>query len=123
MEQSDEMEKIIRLALIKIGIKCDLKGYFYLTKAIKLVIDDPLLVFDMKSVYKKIAQIYKLKDCYRVEANVLNAINYMFESHGIEGINALFKMEILKSDRKPNVAEFIQLICEYYSLGLYNDAN
>ena len=123
MEKNDEIEKIIRLALIKMGIKCDLKGYLYLTKAIKMVIDDPLLLFDMKSVYKKLAKIYNVKDSYRVEANVLNAISFMFESHGVEGINALFKMEICKIDHKPNVTEFIQLICEYYSLGLYKDAN
>ena len=122
MEKLSEMERVIRLALIKIGIKCDFIGYTYLAHAAKMVVDEPMLVHDLKSLFAKVAKLCNVKNPFRVEANIQNAINYTYNNRGFSGINDLFGMEVCGAEHKPTIAEIVKLISEYYLLGLYEDA-
>lgn len=120
-EEQVEREKVIKLLLIRVGIKCDFVGYTYLSHSIQLVLDNPKLLYDLRALSTIVA-----KDCgepnpFRVEANIQNAIKYTYSKKGFEAINELYGMQVLRSDHKPTTAELINLCAEYYRLGLYKN--
>lgn len=117
----NEIEKIVKLTLIRIGIKCDLVGFSYLAKAIEFAIEDPMQVYNLKGLFADVAKFYNVKNPFRVEANIQNAITFTFNSKGFGVFNDLFKMDVIKGNYKPTTAEVIKLIAEYYEMGLYKD--
>jgi len=117
--QSNQVEKIVKLALIRIGIKCDLVGFSYLSKAIELVIETPSKLYNLSKLFDEVAKIFNVKNPFRVEANIQNAITQTYNTKGMGGINDLYKMKIFNEKYKPTTAEVINLIVEYYSLGIY----
>lgn len=122
MKENDEMQRVIRVTLIRLGIKCDLIGYSYLADAIQLVAQEPTLTYDMQKVFQSVAEKYSAKSAFRVEANIQNALTQAFNTKGFGYINKLYGMEILKPKYKPTTAEFIKLVAEYVNLGLYKSA-
>lgn len=119
--QANEVEKIVKLTLIRIGIKCDLVGFSYLSKAIELVIRTPSKLYNLSKLFDEVAAIYSVKNPFRVEANIQNAITQTFNTKGLQKVNDLYKMKIFDEKYKPTTAEMINLIVEYYNLGLYKD--
>jgi len=119
MEDCSEIEKIIKLTLIRIGIKCDMVGFVYLEKAIEFVIESPFYVYNLKDLFKKVAEYFGVQNSYRVEANIQNAISATYDLRGFDAINEIFHMEVFEPKRKPSTAELIKLIAEYYKLKLY----
>lgn len=117
--QTKEMEREVKLALIRIGIKCDLVGFSYLCKAIELVIDTPAKVYSLTKLFDEVAELFGVKNSFRVEANIQNALSATYNTRSFAGINDLYKMKIFDEKYKPTTAEVINLIAEYYSLGLY----
>lgn len=120
--QTNEIEKIVKLALIRVGVKCDLVGFSYLSKSIELVIKNPSKLYNLSKLFDEVAEIYHVKNPFRVEANIQNAITQTYNTKGLDGINDLYKMQIFKDKYKPTTAEVINLIVEYYNLGLYKDS-
>ena len=114
-----EIEKIIRLALIRLGIKCDTLGYNLITLATVKVIENPKLTSNQTQLFTLVSKEVKTLTPFRIEANILNAITYTFRKNGLVTFNELFGMEIMKGDYKPSTAEFLRLLAEYYNLGLY----
>lgn len=121
MQKDNEVEKIVKLALIRLGIKCDLVGFAYLAKAIEYVIETPSKLYNLSKVFDDIAKLYQLKNPFRVEANIQNAITQAYNTKGLQGINDMYKMEVFDEKYKPTTAEVINLIVEYYNLGLYKN--
>lgn len=120
---TNEVEKIVKLALIRIGIKCDLVGFSYLTKSIELVIETPSKLYNLSKLFDEVAKIYNVKNPFRVEANIQNTITQTFNTKGLQGVNELYGMKIFDEKYKPTTAEMINLIVEYYNLGLYKDVD
>lgn len=123
MSEVNEIEKVVKLALIKIGIKCDLVGFSYLSKAIELVIETPSKLYSLSKLFGEVAAIYNVRNPFRVEANIQNAITLTYNTKGFSAINELYNMNIMDKKYKPTTAEVINLIAEYYSLGLYKTAS
>ena len=119
MATKNEVERMVTITLIRIGIKCDLVGFSYLTKAIEYVIEDGKLAYNLKSLYAKVANDFSVKNPIRVEANIQNAITFTYNTKGFESFNQLFGMEVVSPIHKPSTAEFIMLVAEYYNLQLY----
>ena len=117
--QTNEVEKVVKLALIRIGIKCDLVGFSYLSKSIELVIATPSKLYNLSKLFDEVALIYHVKNPFRVEANIQNAITQTFNTKGLQAVNDLYGMKIFDEKYKPTTAEMINLIVEYYNLGLY----
>lgn len=115
----NEIEKVVTITLIRIGIKCDLVGFSYLEKAIEYVIEDGKLAYNLKSLYSKVADAFDVKNPFRVEANIQNAIAFAYNTKGFDSLNKLFGMEVVATSHKPSTAEFIMLVAEYYNLQLY----
>ena len=120
-EEQKEREKIIKLLLIRVGIKCDFVGYTYLSRSIQLVIDNPKLLYDLRALSAIVANECGEPNPFRVEANIQNAIKYTYSKKGFESINELYGMQVLRPDHKPTTAEMINLCAEYYRLGLYKN--
>lgn len=115
----NEREKILKLMLIRIGIKCDFVGFTYLLYSVEFVIDQPNLLHDFHTLFSKVAERCGLESAFRVEANIQNAIKYTHLKKGFGAINELFGMEVLRPNYKPMTAELIKLCAEYYHMGLY----
>ena len=83
MENRSEIEMIIKLTLIRIGIKCDMIGFVYLEKAIEYVVESPFFVYNLRNLFKAVADFYGVKNPYRVEANIQNAIRATYDLRGL----------------------------------------
>ena len=122
MESKTDMQRIIKLTLIRLCIKCDLVGFSYLVQSIEIAIEQPMLVYNLKKLFAIVAQRCNVENPFRVEANIQNAITLTYNTKGFSSINEMYGMEVFKSNYKPTTAEIIKLVAEYYNLGLYKDA-
>ncbi len=114
--------KIIKLTLIKIGIRCDLDGFEYLRKAIEFVIESPDLIKNVcTNLYPMVAKCFENTTASRVERSIRHAIAVTAEEHSFGYLNEMFKTLIYGIDEKPTARELIRLIAEYYLMGLYKD--
>lgn len=118
----NELEKVITITLIRIGIKCDLVGFSYLAKAVEYVIEDAKLAYNLKLLYQKVADDFEVKNPFRVEANIQNAITMTYNTKGFDSLNSIFGMQVVLPGHKPSTAELITLVAEYYNLQLYKNA-
>lgn len=121
MEENKEIQRIVKLTLIRLGIKCDLVGFSYLVHAVEIVIQQPMLVYNLKKLFAIVAKKCNVENPFRVEANIQNAITLTFNTKGFSSLNDLYGMEVFKPKYKPTTAEFIKLVAEYYTLGLYKN--
>ena len=72
-----------------------------------------------KGVYSKVAEKYGVSfSC--IERDIRHSIEATFLDRSFLEINQMFKLNIFTIDDKPTAGEFIQLIAEYYHLGLYS---
>ncbi len=122
MEPLSEKTKIIKLALIRLGIKSDYIGFDYLEKAVEYAIDEPNAVYNVKKMFTKIADQLKTTNAQQIESNIQNAINTTYNNRGFDSINDLFGLQIIKPDHKPTVGELIKIVSEYYLLKIYEHA-
>lgn len=114
------MRKVIKLALLRIGIRCDLIGFCYLSYAIELVILEPDLIHCLcKDLYVRISQKFDVKKDNCVERSIRHAIENTYTTKSFSELNKMFSMQLYTIDDKPTAGELIRLISEYYSLGLY----
>ena len=121
MEDNKEVQRIIKLTLIRLGIKCDLVGFSYLVHAVEVAIEQPMLVYNLKKLFAIVAKKCNVENPFRVEANIQNAITLTFNTKGFSSVNELYGMEVFKPNYKPTTAEIIKLVAEYYNLGLYKN--
>ena len=121
-EDIKEMQRIIKLTLIRIGIKCDLMGFSYLTHSVEVAVENPMLIYNLKNLFKVVAKRCGVKNPFRIEANIQNAISLTHNTKGFSSFNDLYGMEVIKPKYKPTTAEVIKLVAEYYNLGLYKNA-
>ena len=120
-KELSNMRKIIKLALIRIGIRCDLIGFSYLCYAIELVILDPELIHSLcKNLYTKVSEKFEVKKDNCIERRIRHAIENTYINKSFSELNKMFKMQLYTIDDKPTAGELIRLVAEYYNLGLYN---
>lgn len=117
-----DMRRIIKLALIRIGIRCDLIGFNYLWFAIELVILKPSLIHNLcKGLYLAVGQKFKIENENCVERSIRHAIENTYINKSFAELNKMFKTQLYTINDKPTVGELIRLVAEYYNLGLYKE--
>ncbi len=111
--------RVIKLALIKIGIRCDLLGFSYLCYAAELVIEKPNRIHKLCScLYKEIAEKFSSSEnC--VERGIRHVIEITYLNKGFMELNRMFNIPLYTLDSKPTAGELIRLVSEYFVLGLY----
>ena len=117
-----EQTKIVRMSLIRLGIKCDFSGFEYLVHAIEIVIENPHSVFTLNQLIHNICRRCNEPSRTKVEANIQHAINKTYDNRGFNGINDLFGMDLICPDHKPSIGELVRLMAEYYLLEMYKTA-
>lgn len=119
----ENMRNIIKLTLIRIGIRCDLAGFNYLAYAIELVIQNPNLIHRLcKCLYIEIGKKFDVKKDNCVERSIRHAIDNTFINKSFSELNKLFNIQLYSVEDKPTSGELIRLVAEYYNLGLYKNA-
>lgn len=122
MSDSDlsEMRGIVKLALIKIGIRCDLIGFSYLCYAIELVIFNPRLIHNLcKGLYLEVGKKFETDKENCVERSIRHAIENTYINKSFIELNRMFNAQLYTINDKPTAGELIRLVAEYYNLGLY----
>lgn len=125
MEEKEllNMRKIIKLTLIRIGIRCDLIGFSYLCFAIELVIQNPKLIHNLcKGLYIEVGKKFDTNKDSCVERSIRHAIENTYINKSFSELNRMFKTQIYTINDKPTAGELIRLVAEYYSLGLYKES-
>ncbi len=123
MEEKEllSMRKIIKLTLIKIGIRCDLVGFNYLCCAIELVILKPSLIHNLcKGLYTEVGKRFEAIKDNCVERSIRHAIENTYINKSFAELNKMFNTQLYTINDKPTAGELIRLVAEYYCLGLYN---
>ena len=119
MKDINEVRKVTLLALLKVGIRCDLRGFNYLEYAICQIIMSPKKVKNFnKGLYIEMAEHFGV-DVRSIERDIRNAIDNTSENKSFRTLNELFGMALYNLDDKPTATELIKLMVEFYTLGLY----
>ena len=115
----EDMRKVVKLALLKLGIRCDLAGFGYICYGVELVVLNPNLIHSLcKDLYVSISKHFKTKSTCCVERNIRHAIDKAF-CNGCKTLNDMFGVTLFEKNEKPKSGELINLMYEYYTLGLY----
>lgn len=120
MDKIENIRKIIKLALLKIGMRCDFSGFNYLSYAIELVIQNPELINCLcTNLYVKIGEHFGVKNISCVERSMRHAISDVERKKGFEPLNEMFGADLFNKGNRPTAGELIRLMAEYYNTGLY----
>ena len=121
-DELENMRKVIRLTLIRIGIRCDMIGYQYLCKSIEYAImDESLLYNTSKDLFPKVAKDFGNVKSSSVERCMRHSIENTCDTKSFNELNKMFKMNLFAIDEKPTLAELIQLVAQFYLLDLYKE--
>ena len=119
-EGINNIRKIIKLTLIKIGIRCDLVGFSYLCYAIELVIQNPQKIHHLcKGVYSEVGRKFEVEKENCVERSIRHAIENAYLCKNFGELNKMFDIELFTINEKPTAGELINLVAEVYNLELY----
>lgn len=124
MEEFDifKVRKIIKMTLIKIGIRCDLIGFSYLCYAVELVIKNPMLIHKLcKGLYIEVGRKFQIENENCVERSIRHAIDNTYNLKSFQELNKMFGTELYSIYDKPTAGELIKLVAEFYNLGLYKE--
>ena len=117
-----DINKIVTLALIRIGLRPDLAGFSYLCYAIELVIRQPRLIRNLcKGIYIQVGEAFETSKNNCVERSIRHAIEDTYLNKNFSELNKMFNTEIFTIHDKPTSGQLIKLIAEYYNLGLYKE--
>lgn len=117
-----KIRKVVKFALIKIGIRCDLVGFSYLCLAIEMVILNPNLIHNLcKGLYTEVGKAFNVNKQTCVERDIRHAIENTYINKNFNELNKMFHTEIYTYKDKPTAGELIKLVAEYYNLNLYKE--
>lgn len=123
-ENEDDVIKILKHTLIKMGVRCDMIGFEYLCCAVKLVIERPELIHRLcNGLYVQVAKEFEGTKTGCVERSIRHIIETTYINRGFMSLNKMFKTDIYSINDKPTAGEFINLLAQYYNLGLYKEDN
>ncbi len=121
-EKLENMRKVIKLAFIRIGIRCDFAGFNYLCYAVELAVLSPELSRHLcRGLYVQIAKKFGIEKSGCIEKCIRDAIDYTQNTKSFAELNRMFKAMLYTVDDKPTAGELINLVAQYYLLDLYKE--
>ena len=124
MENIEDIRRVTKLSLLKIGMRCDFSGFNYLSYAIKLVIQNPELINSLcTNLYVQIGEHFGVKNISCVERSMRHAISNIEKQKGFDTLNQMFGANLFVKGSRPTAGELIRLMAEYYNTGLYMEAS
>ncbi|MBR1890453.1 MAG: sporulation initiation factor Spo0A C-terminal domain-containing protein [Clostridia bacterium] len=119
-----EVENVTKLTLIKMGVRSDLIGFQYLTCAVRLVVEEPNLIHNLcGGLYVRVGQVCNITAIGCVERSIRHVIENTYINRGFTSLNKMFNTNIYSVKDKPTAGELINLLAEYYKLGLYKTSS
>lgn len=110
--KSKKLEEKITNIFLTVGIPAHIKGYQFLREAIKMAVNDPMVVNNItKKLYPGIAQVYSTT-ASKVERAIRHAIEVAWNKGKIENINDVFGLRVYDTHEKPTNGEFIALVAD-----------
>ena len=110
-DKEKQKEIIITNIIHSMCMPANLKGYYYIRDAIKMVVNDVEYISEVtKMLYPEIAEKYKTLSS-KVERAIRTAIAITFERGNME-LWKYFDAKYFDSDKKPKNSEFIANIAE-----------
>lgn len=110
--QFKSLDELISDITISIGIPASIIGSIYISEAVKLVIERPVLLSCItKELYPTIARKHNTKVA-NVERGIRHAIEVAWSKNRIIGLNKIFNLHIYQDSDKPCNSEFIALLAE-----------
>jgi len=102
-----DLEIKIARVLHEIGIPVHIRGYFYISDAVMMAVNDMSVINGVTNkVYPKIAQKYNANPA-SVERAILRAIEGVWKCGDIEAVNSLFGCKIFNRKIRPSSKWFI----------------
>ncbi len=124
LEEIEDIRRITKLALLKIGMRCDFAGFNYISYAIELVIQNPELINSLcTNLYVQIGEHFGVKNISCVERSMRHAISNIEKNRGFLTLNQMFNAKLFEKGNRPTAGELIRLMAEYYNTGLYKEAS
>jgi two-component system response regulator (stage 0 sporulation protein A) len=104
-------QKIMNIFL-SLGIPPHLKGYQYLREAVKIVLDDPAIIYSItKGLYPKVADRFGVTPT-KVELAMRHTLEVAWQRSKMDNINEVFGCDIYIKNCKPTNGEFIALVAD-----------
>lgn len=117
-ENTADLDTVIYEVLKDIGVTANLRGYEYITEAIKLIITNP--GYNMMGIYTQIGDKHHIA-YRRVERGMRNAIEKLFIFIDPDIFKKYFGNTIDASIGKPTNGEFVHQIAHYIKLNMRED--
>lgn len=112
IENIDTLDTQITNLIHNLGIPANLKGYFFIREAIKMVVNDTSLLGAVtKELYPNIAKLYNTTPS-RVERAIRHAIDVTWIRGNLSTITLLFNNNLILRKNKPTNSEFIAVIAD-----------
>lgn len=110
------LDETITSIFLTIGIPAHIKGYQFLRKGVKMVMEEPTIINAItKQLYPGIAKTYDTS-ASKVERAIRHAIEVAWSRGKIENINKIFGYNIYTKNDKPTNGEFIALVADKLSM-------
>lgn len=118
IKETEDFEKRVSKILVRLGFPSNIKGYYYIKKAIKIGYNDETALHNVvKGIYQNIAKEYNTEPS-RVERGIRHAIESTWNKGNQELINEIFGYTISKEKGKPTNSEFIAQIVNAMRMNL-----
>lgn len=104
-------EDRLRNLLLDIGIPCNLKGYYYIIKAVMFYRENPNQIIT-KELYPKVGKEFKSTDT-QVERSIRSAIKWAWSCCSVEVLNEIFGNTCSMNTRRPTNSQFIARCAEW----------
>lgn len=111
-QRGEGLEKQIADVLTMIGIPAHIKGYFYITEALKMLLECPGIIHKVtKVIYPNVA---KTSDSTSsgVERSIRHAIEVAWDRGDVSMLNEMFGNTIKPNKGKPTNSEFLGLVAK-----------
>ena len=102
MENIEDIRRVTKLSLLKIGMRCDFSGFNYLSYAIELVIQNPELINSLcTNLYVQIGEHFGVKNISCVERSMRHAISNIEKQKGFDTLNQMFGANLFVKGSRP----------------------
>ncbi len=110
-DNADILQRITDLFLV-IGVPPHLKGYQYLKEAVRLAVEDRMIVYSItKKLYPEVARAFDVTST-KVELAIRHTIEVMWERGNMEDIDKALGFRVNCNGHKPTNGEFIALLAD-----------
>lgn len=110
-EEKSADQKIMEMFLM-LGVPPHLKGYQYLREAVKMVSEDPSMIYGItKRLYPAVAERFDVTPT-KVELAIRHTLEVLWQRNKMENLNRVFGCEVYLKKSKPTNGEFIALVSD-----------